>query len=502
MGLAGRKQKQKIPADPRNLSWSADAARFGQSYLSKLGWDPSQGLGASGDGMKSHLKVKQKLNMLGIGAGGVGAGDPEAIAWKQNKEFEAVLRRLNEAAKNEESGIEIEEDREGTAEEQTPTKAGSAVEDADESNVGGREKKRKRKDMEGEGEGEQDSKKKRKKEKREKKEKKEATEKTEKKKTKSKEARRASPTPGLAESPSQETPAVTKKITARPMAHRARFQASKRIAGKSAAAISEILGIAPTPSSSITPITQSSSATPTSTSDANLSLEKLTTSTKSVADYFKEKLGVKSKSSTGTVTPDGVTQIIESEYEAPRGGLGASRLGASPRDANNDQEVRSGIGSSSKASLLASFTTAKISTGFAAVTTNVLTRIPPPSASNIDSLVVEESHRTEETAPSAKSRREKDKKKRKDDMAVESEKDDNEHVKAEKKRKKHSSRTKVESEVDSKSVIEPEAISSTTSDPKPVSSSENRSHGTEEERKARKAEKRARKKALEMQGNP
>jgi Pin2-interacting protein X1 len=61
--------------------------------MSKLGWDPSKGLGASGEGMKSHLKVSQKLDMLGIGA--AHQQDPHGIAWKQNKDFEALLKRLN-----------------------------------------------------------------------------------------------------------------------------------------------------------------------------------------------------------------------------------------------------------------------------------------------------------------------------------------------------------------------------------------------------------------------
>jgi Pin2-interacting protein X1 len=111
MGLSGRREKQRIPNDPRNLSWAdskftyiltrrhslappPDAAKFGQAYLSKLGWDPSQGLGADGDGRTSHIKVSQKLDMLGIGAAQV--KDPNGIAWKQNKEFEALLKRLNE----------------------------------------------------------------------------------------------------------------------------------------------------------------------------------------------------------------------------------------------------------------------------------------------------------------------------------------------------------------------------------------------------------------------
>ena len=91
MGLAGRKTKQRIGHDPRNLAWAdgmfvfsytyrisctrplthcflhIDAAKFGQQYLSKFGWDASKGLGAAGEGRTSHLKVSQKLDMLGIG---------------------------------------------------------------------------------------------------------------------------------------------------------------------------------------------------------------------------------------------------------------------------------------------------------------------------------------------------------------------------------------------------------------------------------------------------
>lgn len=71
-----------------------DAARFGSNYLSKFGWDASKGLGAGGDGMKSHIKVSHKLDMLGIGAAQM--KDPNGIAWKQNTDFENLLRRLNE----------------------------------------------------------------------------------------------------------------------------------------------------------------------------------------------------------------------------------------------------------------------------------------------------------------------------------------------------------------------------------------------------------------------
>lgn len=79
-----------------NSNTQLDASRFGSSYLSKFGWDASKGLGATGDGRTSHIKVAQKLDMMGIGA--AHQKDPNGIAWKQNRDFENLLKRLNEAS--------------------------------------------------------------------------------------------------------------------------------------------------------------------------------------------------------------------------------------------------------------------------------------------------------------------------------------------------------------------------------------------------------------------
>jgi Pin2-interacting protein X1 len=76
-----------------------DAARFGSSYLSKFGWDSSKGLGVSGEGRTTHIKVAQKLDMMGIGAAHM--KDPNGIAWKQNRDFENLLKRLNESSEGE-----------------------------------------------------------------------------------------------------------------------------------------------------------------------------------------------------------------------------------------------------------------------------------------------------------------------------------------------------------------------------------------------------------------
>ncbi len=84
-----------------------DAARFGSNYVSKFGWDPSKGLGVGGEGRTSHIKVAQKLDMMGIGA--AHQADPNGVAWKQNKDFENLLKRLNQADGSVEGGYAEEE---------------------------------------------------------------------------------------------------------------------------------------------------------------------------------------------------------------------------------------------------------------------------------------------------------------------------------------------------------------------------------------------------------
>lgn len=321
MGLAGRKEKQRIPNDPRNLSWADDAARFGQSYMSKLGWDPSKGLGASGDGMKSHLKVSQKLDMLGIGA--AHQKDPHGIAWKQNKEFEALLQRLNAQDGQDSTSKHVLGE---FVRPEHPTADAHPEEDKEPNQSSKKEKKRKRKGGEHAEDGK--DKKKRKKDKRQDEEVEDSTA--------ADSSKPASPPIDLpAPSPSPDTvPSILQaRPKGRPMAHRARIQAAKRLANKSAAAISEILGIAPTPSS-VSSTTPSGSLTPITPTDSDLPLEKLTTSTKSVADYFKEKLGAKSSSNTRATNDDDSTS---------RGGIGSS---ASSRDDVDQPRIGLGAGRS------------------------------------------------------------------------------------------------------------------------------------------------------------
>ncbi|KAF8348374.1 hypothetical protein F5887DRAFT_880525 [Amanita rubescens] len=255
MGLAGRKIKQRIGADPRNLSWVDDASRFGSTYLAKFGWDSSKGLGVTGDGRTSHIKVSHKLDMLGIGAANV--HDPNGIAWKQNRDFENLLRRLNDENENE------DEDRDSRKKK----KKKSEVEDG---------KKRNKKDKEHKS-----------------------------KKSKGNKSEESAPK-------ALETSAPT-PIIPRHRAHRARAIAAKKMLSGSATAISEILGIAPTSSESVTPDGE------LTTLDDDVTA-KITTSSKSVADYFKEKL-LSRTSGSSTSKSD----IDDDAFDKPRGGIGSRR---------------------------------------------------------------------------------------------------------------------------------------------------------------------------------
>jgi len=108
--------------------------------------------------------------------------------------------------------------------------------------------------------------------------------------------------------------------------HRARAIAAKNISSKSSVHISEILGVAPTAFTSSQDLTSETKLT--STSDAEgLEISKITTSTKSLADYFNEKLNARSQvfKPTDFATPSSSSSDTDS-YDAPRTGLGSTRL--------------------------------------------------------------------------------------------------------------------------------------------------------------------------------
>jgi Pin2-interacting protein X1 len=323
MGLSGRKTKQRIPDDPRNLCWadgkgvlislifslnrlfsSLDAARFGSNYLAKFGWDGSTGLGAAGEGRRSHIKVSHKLDLLGIGA--AQQKDPDGIAWKQNKDFERLLQRLNDEATTAESNQTLEvgkKEEEEVNEKDCVTKKKRKHREDGEFKT---ERKKKRKaymniDNEGQSSSNTES----------------ATIQPEKIETTA--VKKAVIVPRhRAQVKSLSFVALYMLIYQKNnFSHRARAINAKNMSSKSAAHISEILGIAPTPSSHLSERPQVKLTSLTN----ELEIEKITTSTKSVADYFKEKLNARSFSST--IVSASTPRDSDDSYDTPRMGLGS-----------------------------------------------------------------------------------------------------------------------------------------------------------------------------------
>lgn len=123
-----------------------DAAKFGQTYLSKFGWDSSQGLGVLGEGRTKAISVDHKLDLLGIGM--QHRNSEGGVAWKQNKDFEKLLRRLNGESEEGEgsSGTKIEGfDRAKGEEDDEERVEGAEESNQEEAKVGEKESRRKRK---------------------------------------------------------------------------------------------------------------------------------------------------------------------------------------------------------------------------------------------------------------------------------------------------------------------------------------------------------------------
>ncbi|KAH9042466.1 hypothetical protein EDB85DRAFT_1915230 [Lactarius pseudohatsudake] len=329
MGLSGRKVKQRIGKDPRNLSWADDASRFGQSYLEKFGWDASKGLGASGEGRTSAVKTSQKLDMLGIGMQRH-QNDPDGIAWRQNRDFENLLQRLNEGT---EATGPFHEARGSSSSSTVEEEVAAEVDgshDADEGAVTDTTKRAKKKKGQ----------KKRKALQEEDEDEKAARDKREgKKRKKSKNdvpeddasslGAQAAAAPASESTPAPTAPiAAPAPVRALPRAHRARIIAAKRMAASNSTALAEILGISSSSTtvcpSPLTAATAATTPTPTpATSKDDDPLQKLTTAAQSVGDYLRAKLGAKAGARQNSIA---LVQDADrdDDDDPPRAGLGAA----------------------------------------------------------------------------------------------------------------------------------------------------------------------------------
>jgi Pin2-interacting protein X1 len=274
--------------------------------MSKFGWDASKGLGAEGDGRTTHLKVAQKLDMLGIGA--AHTRDPNGIAWKQNRDFERLLARLN--GNPEEDGMKV--DGFARAAEEEPDGVAALVEeDEDAERKARKERKREKRAAKEAAAGEGKTIKKRK-----------AGELDEQPVLA---AAIAAPVASMSAAPVRGCrPHHTIRCAPSDLytRHRARHVRAKRMALADSVAMAEVLGIAPASSTAAAAAAIASDAPVAMPSGVLEEMEKLTTSTKSVMDYFKEKLLAKSNGASGSGTP---AVVEEDEGLAPRRGLGATR---------------------------------------------------------------------------------------------------------------------------------------------------------------------------------
>jgi Pin2-interacting protein X1 len=130
--------------------------------------------------------------------------------------------------------------------------------------------------------------------------------------------------------------------------HRAKFIRSKRMALTDATAMAEVLGISSSSAQAPT------SSAPASSRVVDLELEKITTSSKSVMDYFKEKLLAKTNP-TSSVSSTFYADVDEDDTPV-RQGLGSSRAQITLDSMDEDTPSRGlglGFAPSSSMALLA-----------------------------------------------------------------------------------------------------------------------------------------------------
>jgi Pin2-interacting protein X1 len=307
--------------------------------------------------------------MLGIGMQHH-QNDPNGIAWRQNRDFENLLQRLNNGTEaigsfHKARGSSPSEEEEVSAE--AVDSAHDPDEGADATKLEKKKKKQKKRKalQEEEVQGAHDKR-----------------ERKKRKKSKSDVAPADDASPSLeaqaaATTTPESTPVPLASIAApapiralyvadsrlvlnsrtyfrllydSPRAHRARIIAAKQMAASNSAALAEILGIPSSSSStavtapaSPSPLTNATAATtptptPRATSDAQEEdpLQKLTTAAQSVDDYLRAKLGAKASAQPRPKHSFALRSVThdadkDDDDDAPRAGLGAARLALTGR---------------------------------------------------------------------------------------------------------------------------------------------------------------------------
>lgn len=78
-----------------NVFWEEEKSNVGLRMMQSMGWEHGKGLGSRGNGMTTHIRVRQKKDNAGIGANAGTADD----AWKATQDvFNSILSRLNDSS--------------------------------------------------------------------------------------------------------------------------------------------------------------------------------------------------------------------------------------------------------------------------------------------------------------------------------------------------------------------------------------------------------------------
>ncbi|KAG8890014.1 hypothetical protein FRB98_001449 [Tulasnella sp. 332] len=238
--------------------------------------------------------------MLGIGAD-MKEG-PDAVAWKQNQEFEAVLSRLNKGkCRDTTESLPVETSERDDLEEEVETSASRGVL-LDDKEQGRRRKEDRRR----------------------------RKEERAKRKTVKAEldgmVEETSDGSGSASAPPP--PPQSKPPGPQRMAHRARYRAAKSMVGASASAMAEILGESSTATTPIPSIAPSATLTPIYDDTPEQANNLITASTTNIADYFKQKMQAKlGIVSTPKVLGDNCDLSELGAYDGQSSGIGSGSKG-------------------------------------------------------------------------------------------------------------------------------------------------------------------------------
>lgn len=107
--LVGKKLMSKL-GGMANESAAAEVSDFARRQMEKMGWSAGKGLGKNEQGMKSHVKVKRREELQGVGAEKKAVAE-QANQWWYNAYDRVASKIVIDASSDEEGGEEDKEEK-------------------------------------------------------------------------------------------------------------------------------------------------------------------------------------------------------------------------------------------------------------------------------------------------------------------------------------------------------------------------------------------------------